>query len=36
MDMIHETSFSKWIEWIYVLWKYSNKLTSSLIQFGEV
>ena len=24
-------TFSKWIEWIYVLWKYSNKLVSSLI-----
>ena len=24
-------TFSKWIEWIYVLWKYSNKFVSSLI-----
>ena len=28
---IHEMTFSKWFEWIYVLWKYSNKLVSSLI-----
>ena len=28
---IHEMTFSKWIEWIYILWKYSNKLVSSLI-----
>jgi len=28
---VHKMTFSKWIEWIYVLWKYSNKLISSLI-----
>ena len=28
---VHKMTFSKWIEWIYVLWKYSNELVSSLI-----
>ena len=27
----HEMTSYKWYEWIYVLWKYSNKLASSLI-----
>jgi hypothetical protein len=31
----HEMTFYKWYEWIYVLWKYSNKLASSLIQLLE-
>ena len=32
VGQVHEMTFSKWIEWIYVLWENSNKLISSLIR----